>query len=77
MRFGGLLKTKCGFAPVAPLRMTTGQNQRFGNPHSVFILTELHLRERNNHNEYKLAGSMLDVKEDGWRKSNASCSGLN
>ena len=49
MRFGGLLKTKGGFAPVASLCMTTRQQQRFGNPDAVFILTNLHFRERNNH----------------------------
>ena len=65
MRFGGLLKTKGSFAPVAPLCVTTGQQQRFGDPYAVFILTELHFRERNNHNGCKLTCSMPDVKEDG------------
>ena len=65
MRLGGLLKTKGGFAPVASLCMTTGQQQRFGNPHAVFILTKLHFRERNNHGGRKLTCSMPDVKEDG------------
>ena len=65
MRFGGLLKTQGGFAPVAPLCVTTGQQQRFGDPHAVFILTKLHFRERNNHNGCKLTCSMPDVQEDG------------
>jgi hypothetical protein len=65
MRFGGLLKPKDGFAPVTPLRMTTGQQRRFGDPHAVFILTNLHFRERNNHNECKLTWIRSDVKEDG------------
>ena len=66
MRFGGLLKTKGGFTPVAALCVTTGQQQRFGDPHAVFILTKLHFRERNNHSGRKLTCSMPDVKEDGW-----------
>ena len=65
MRFGGLLKTNGSFAPVAPLCVTTGQQQRLGDPYAVFILTELHFRERNNHNGCKLTCSMPDVKEDG------------
>ena len=42
MRLGGLLKTQSGFAPVASVRVTAGQQRRFGNPHAVFILPELH-----------------------------------
>jgi hypothetical protein len=42
MRLGGLLKTKGGFAPVAPVRVTARQQRRFGNPHAVFILANLH-----------------------------------
>src|ERR1041384_4838529 len=49
MRFGGLLKTERGFAAVASVRVTAGQQRRLGNPHAVFVLTELHFRERNNH----------------------------
>jgi hypothetical protein len=65
MRFGGLLKTKGGLAPVASMRVAAGQQGGFGNPYAVFILTELHFRERNNHNGCKLICSMPDVKEDG------------
>ena len=65
MRFGGLLKTKGRFAPVAPMCVTTGQQQRFGDPYAVFIPTKLHFRERNNHDGRKLTCSMPDVKEDG------------
>ena len=65
MRFGGLLKTKGGFAPVAPMCVTTGQQRRFGDPYTVFIPTELHFRERNNHDGHKLTCSIPDVKEDG------------
>ena len=42
VRLGGLLETQRRFAPVAPVRVTTGQEGRFGNPHAVFILTKLH-----------------------------------
>lgn len=65
MRFRGLLKAKRGFAAVAPVRVTAGQERGFGNPHAVFILTQLHFRERNNHNARKLTCSLPDVKEDG------------
>ena len=65
MRFGSLLKAKRGFTPVAPVRVAAGEQRRFGNPHAVFILTELHFRERNNHGSRKLTCSMPDVKEDG------------
>ena len=42
MLFGGLLKTKGGFAPVASVRVTAGEQRRFGNPNAVFVLTQLH-----------------------------------
>jgi len=64
MRLGGLLETKGGFAPVAPLRMTTWQQRRFGDPHAVFILANLHFRERNNHSAYRLTCPIPDVKGD-------------
>jgi hypothetical protein len=54
MRFGRLLETQGGFASVTTLRMTTGQQLRFGDPDAVFILTNLHFRERNNHSGCKL-----------------------
>jgi hypothetical protein len=62
MRFGGLLKAKSGFAPVASMRMTTRQQQRFGDPHAVFVLTNLHFRERNYHGGRKLTHFTKDVK---------------
>ena len=40
--FGGLLKPQSGFAPVASVRVTAGQQRRFSDPHAVFILPELH-----------------------------------
>jgi hypothetical protein len=48
--------------------VTAGQQGGFGNPHAVFILTELHFREWNNHNGHKLTRFTLDVKEDGCGK---------
>ena len=65
MRLGRLLKTKRGLAAVASMSMAAGQEAGLGNPHAVFILTELHFRERNNHDGRKLTCSMTDVKEDG------------
>lgn len=65
MRLGGLLKSQSGLATVAPVRVATGQQGGFGNPHAVFILSELHFREWNNHNGHKLTRFALDVKEDG------------
>jgi hypothetical protein len=49
MSFGGLLKTQGRFAPVASVGMAAGKQRRLGNPHAIFILTELHFGERNNH----------------------------
>ena len=65
MRFRGSLKAKHGLATVAPVCVTAGQERGFGNPHAVFILAQLHFRERNNHNGRKLTCSLPDVKEDG------------
>jgi hypothetical protein len=45
MRLGRLLESKGGLAMVAPVRMAAGQQGGFGNPHAIFILTELHFRE--------------------------------
>jgi len=49
MCFRGLLKAEKGFAPVAPMRVTAGQQVGLGNPDPIFILSDLHLRQRNNH----------------------------
>ena len=49
MGLGGLLKAERGFAPVAPVRVATGQQRRSGDPHAVFILTKLNFREWNDH----------------------------
>jgi hypothetical protein len=68
MRLGGLLKSKSGLATVAPVRVAAGQQGGFGNPDAVFILTELHFREWNDHNGHKVTSSASDVKEDGCGK---------
>ena len=68
MRLGGLLESKGGLATVAPVRVAAGQQGGFGNPDAVFILTELHFREWNDHNGHKLTRFALDVKEDGCGK---------
>ena len=64
MRFGSLLKTQGSFAAVAPVRVAAGQQGRFGDPHPVFILTELHFRERNDHCRAIVTRSAAGVKED-------------
>jgi hypothetical protein len=45
--------------------MTARQQGGFGNPDTVFILTKLHFRERNNHNGDSVTCFRLAVKEDG------------
>jgi hypothetical protein len=62
MRLGGLLKAEGGFAPVVAVRVAAGQQRRFGNPHAVFVLSELNFREWNNHNGSKIAYLAPDVK---------------
>ena len=63
MCLGSLLESKGGLATVAPVRMAAGQQDGFRNPHTVFILTDLHFREWNDHNGHKLTRFALDVKE--------------
>jgi hypothetical protein len=65
MRLGSLLESKDGLATVAPVRVAAGQQGGFGNPHAIFILTELHFRKWNDHNGHKVTSSASDVKEDG------------
>lgn len=62
MDFGGLLKAERGFTPVASVRMAARQQRRFGNPHAVFILPELHFREWNDHNAVTVTRSASGVK---------------
>jgi hypothetical protein len=49
MGLGGLLETERGFAPVAPVRVTAGEQVGLGDPHAVLIPTQLHFREWNDH----------------------------
>lgn len=63
MGFGGPLEAERGFAAVAPVRMAAGQQRRFGDPNAVLILSQLHLRERNNHCAPTIARSAFRVKE--------------
>jgi|GEM_PF-1587790 hypothetical protein len=65
VRLGRLLESKGGLATVAPVRVAAGQQGGFGNPHAVFILSKLHLREWNDHNGHHVTCFALDVKEDG------------
>ena len=62
MDFGGLLEAEQRFAPVASVRVTAGQEVGLGNPHAVFILSELYLGNRNNHCAQTLTQAVADVK---------------
>jgi hypothetical protein len=42
--------------------VTTRQQRRFGNPHAVFILSQLHFGERNNHGAATLTRPPTFVK---------------
>ncbi len=69
MRLGSLLESQGGLATVAPVRVATGQQGGLGNPQAIFILTELHFREWNNHNGHNITGFASDVKEDDETKA--------
>ena len=62
MGLGSLLKTQRGFASVAAMSVTARQQRRFRNPHAVFILSQLHFRERNNHGGARIARRAFNVK---------------
>jgi hypothetical protein len=62
MDFGGLLKAKNRFASVASVRMAAGQQTGLGNPHAVFVLSELHFGDRNNHRGQLLTQPAVVVK---------------
>ena len=64
MRLGGLLKPQGSLTPVASVRMAAGQQRRFGDPHAIFVPTELHFRKWNNHRGIKLTHFVLSVKDD-------------
>jgi len=62
MRLGGLLKPQGSFAPVPPMRVTTWQQGRFGDPYAVFILSQMYFRKRNNHRTVRLTQFGIGVK---------------
>jgi len=62
MRFCRLLKAKGGFAAVASVRVAAGQQAGFGDPHAVFVLTELHFRKWNDHNAATVTRPVSGVK---------------
>ena len=62
MNLGGLLKAERGFAPVAPVCVTAGEQVGFGNPHAVFIPPDLHFREWNDHSAATIARRASGVK---------------
>jgi hypothetical protein len=64
MLLGGLLESQRGFAPVAPVRVTTRQQDGFRNPHAIFILPKLHFGQWNNHDGFIVACFLRDVKKD-------------
>ncbi len=49
MRLGGLLEVKEGFAAVASVGVAAGQEGGFGDPHAVFVASNVHFRKRNDH----------------------------
>jgi len=62
MRLGRLVKAQGSFAAVASVRVATRQQAGFGDPDAVFVLTELHLRKRNNHDTPTVARPLSGVK---------------
>lgn len=62
MGFGGLLEPEESFAPIASVRVTAGQQAGFGNPYTVFIPAELHLREWNDHDTATVTRPAFRVK---------------
>lgn len=64
MRLGGLLKPQGSFATVPPMRVTTLEQGRFGDPYAVFILPQLYFRKGNNHRAFRLAQFGIGVKHD-------------
>lgn len=64
MCLGGLLKAESGFATVAPVRVTTGQQGRLGNPHAVFIPAEPQFGKWNDHNAATVIPFGFAVKQD-------------
>lgn len=62
VRLGRLLKAQGSFAAVPSVRVATRQQAGFGDPDAVFVLTELHLRKRNDHDTPTVARLLSGVK---------------
>lgn len=62
MHLGRLLKPEGGFAPIAPVRVTTRQEAAFGNPDTVFVPMKLHFRKWNGHNGALVVCRLSGVK---------------
>ena len=62
MDFRRLLKTQQGFAPVASVRVAAGQQAGFGNPYAIFIPSNSHFCQRNDHLAKTLPRHPADVK---------------
>jgi len=63
MNLGGLLKAERGFAAVASMRVAAGKQGRFGNPNAVFVPSQLHFREWNDHSGRIVARCAAGVKK--------------
>ena len=59
---GRLLKAQGGFTAVTSVRVATRQQAGFGDPDAIFVLTELHLRKRNDHDTPTVARLLSGVK---------------
>ena len=62
MGFRGLLKAEQRLAPVASVRVATGQQAGFGNPHAIFIPSKSHFCERNDHRAKTITRHPSNVK---------------
>ena len=62
MGLGGLLETKNGFAAITTMRVAAGEKRALGNPHTVFITSDLNFRDGNNHYVKRLAHVEAGVK---------------
>ena len=67
MCLGSQLEPQSGLTTITPMRVAARQQSGFGNPNAIFILTELHFREWNNHDGTKVAFFLSGVKKDAYR----------
>ena len=51
MRLGRLLKAQRGFSAIATVSVAAGKKLGLGNPHVVFVLTQLDFRARHDHGQ--------------------------